>query len=459
MERIMESMKSARAFTTVAVICGFIIAVNTVAFVFMYTDAKQYTNELGWHVELAAVVATLINVAAAVVLMRFAKKWDGMTGELFRLRQMNDEMPVNVMTLDLKDFTINYCNKTSRDTLKTIEHLLPIKVDNIMGQCFDIFHKNPKRIRDLVSDVRNLPHRGRIKVGPETLDLRVNPMRDLAGNYTGPMLTWSVVTGQVKLADDFESSVGGVVKTVASASSELNASSLSLSTMAEQTCNQSLTVASAVEELSRSITEISARVADASAVTAQAVQQTQEANNVVKCLIESSGKIDEIVSLINEIADKTNLLALNATIEAARAGEAGKGFAVVASEVKSLANQTAKATEEITGQVKGIQSNSALTANTLTDVTNVVEKINEIASTIAAAVEEQSAATREIAINVQASESNGHAGAKNSASLTEAAKETGRMAQQVNDASGELEKQSVVLSDQVRTFLENVRAM
>ena len=214
---------------------------------------------------------------------------------------------------------------------------------------------------------------------------------------------------------EFDKIISEVVTVVSSAASELQSTSQSLSATAEETTRQSnavaaaseqmtqnvQTVASATEELSSSITEIGKHVNELTLIVGEAVTQAQDTNSKVDGLSEAAKKIGDVVTLINEIASQTNLLALNATIEAARAGEAGKGFAVVASEVKSLASQTAKATEEIAGQIRAIQESTESSAQAIQAITQTISRVNEISTTIASAVEEQGSATQEIARNVQ----------------------------------------------------------
>ena len=160
-------------------------------------------------------------------------------------------------------------------------------------------------------------------------------------------------------------------------------------------------VALGAEELAASVGEISRQAADALKISMQAVDQANETNTIVSGLAVAAQKIGDVVKLINNIAEQTNLLALNATIEAARAGEAGRGFAVVASEVKSLATQTAKATEEISGQIAEVQSTTASAVNVIEAITKTISRVNEISSAIAASVEEQAAVTQSISTNMQ----------------------------------------------------------
>jgi len=179
---------------------------------------------------------------------------------------------------------------------------------------------------------------------------------------------------------------------------------------------------------------------------------------MVQSLAGAANKIGEVVSLITDIAEQTNLLALNATIEAARAGDAGKGFAVVASEVKNLANQTAKATEEISTQISGIQDANANAVGAIQRIGSTISDINEIASTIAAAVEEQGAATQEIACNVEQAANGTSEVNTNISGVTAAVSETGHAADEILSASGELSQQSEVLKTEVDQFLVQVRA-
>ncbi|TCS65107.1 methyl-accepting chemotaxis protein [Varunaivibrio sulfuroxidans] len=273
------------------------------------------------------------------------------------------------------------------------------------------------------------------------------------------------------LTQGFDKDVSGMLGLVSSAVGELQSTAKSMSHTAEETNNRSTTVAaaaeeastnvqtvaSAAEELSSSISEISRQVSQSTQISSTAVAEVEGANKKVQGLAEAANKIGEVVALITDIADQTNLLALNATIEAARAGEAGKGFAVVASEVKNLANQTAKATEEIGAQIGGIQTATQDAVGAIQSIGGIIGEINEIASAIAAAVEEQGAATQEIARNVEQAANGTGEVSSNIAGVTQAAGEAGASSNQVLDASDKLAQQSEQLRVQVDGFLRNIQ--
>ncbi len=270
----------------------------------------------------------------------------------------------------------------------------------------------------------------------------------------------------------FESEIGQVVSTVSSSSSEMKITAASMTSTAETASRQSTavaaaaeqastnvqTVASAAEELSSSVAEISRQVSRSAEIAAKAVTDAEHTNAQVQGLATAADKIGEVVKLINDVASQTNLLALNATIEAARAGEAGKGFAVVASEVKNLANETAKATEEITGQIAGIQLATKEAVAAIKSIGETIDSINEIATTIASAVEEQGAATQEIARNVQQAATGTQEVSSNITGVNQAATSTGAAAGQVLGAADQLSHQSEALRGKVETFLSAVKA-
>ncbi|MDC7789114.1 methyl-accepting chemotaxis protein [Rhodoplanes sp. TEM] len=276
----------------------------------------------------------------------------------------------------------------------------------------------------------------------------------------------------VRLADRFEAAVGGIIATVSSAATELEATATTLTRTADTTQQMSATVSSASEEastnvqavaaatneMSSSIGEISRQVQASSRIADDAVSQAAKTDARVGELSVAANRIGDVVKLITDIAEQTNLLALNATIEAARAGEAGKGFAVVANEVKALAGQTAKATGEISSQIAAMQSATRDSVAAIKEISGTIGQIAEVASAIAAAVEEQGAATAEISRNIQQAAAGTTQVAQNIVEVSRGAEETGAASGEVLNAAGQLAAESNQLRSEVARFLDTVRA-
>jgi methyl-accepting chemotaxis protein len=275
-----------------------------------------------------------------------------------------------------------------------------------------------------------------------------------------------------RIADDFERSIGGVIRGTATAADELQNSASSMSKVAIGTTGQSAkvaaaaettatnvqTVAASAEELSSSIQEISRQVTQSSSIAQNAVGQAERTEAMVGRLVEASQKIGEVMALIQTIAGQTNLLALNATIEAARAGDAGRGFAVVANEVKALSSQTAKATDEITSQIQEIRDATGSTVQAIREIGTTIGQMNEITGSIAAAVEEQGAATQEIARSVQQAAQGAQEVMQNIAGVREASGQVDASATLVLNAAAQLTSQSEQLETETGKFLGNIRA-
>ena len=273
------------------------------------------------------------------------------------------------------------------------------------------------------------------------------------------------------IAVQFEERVMALIKDSSSATGDLHSTARTMSEVAHRAMAQAnsaadatqeatsnvQTVAAAAEELHSSIAEISRQVADAARISTEASQDTIHINGMMQTLSSTAQRIGEVVNLVNGIASQTNLLALNATIEAARAGDAGKGFAVVASEVKNLANQTGRATEEITAQVAAVQEETGRAVAAIQDISAVIEQVRHISAGIASAIEEQGAATQEIARNVSQAAQGTQEVSQNVMGLTEAANTTDSVAEKVLASSAELSQNSEHMRDEIEQFLQRMR--
>jgi methyl-accepting chemotaxis protein len=279
-------------------------------------------------------------------------------------------------------------------------------------------------------------------------------------------------TELIRFADEFESAVGAIVSNVSASAVQLEAAAGTLTRTAETT--QSLSsqvagaseeassnmqsVASATEELSASVDEIGRRVKESSQIAAAAVRQAEQTDSRIGKLSRAAQQIGDVVKLITAIAEQTNLLALNATIEAARAGDAGRGFAVVASEVKSLASQTAKATDEISNHISGMQGATQESVAAIKEIGGTIGKISDIASNIASAVEQQSSATQEIARSVQNVAQGTEEAAASIMQVNRGATETGTASEEVLHSARTLSSESTRLREELDRFMANIRA-
>ena len=273
------------------------------------------------------------------------------------------------------------------------------------------------------------------------------------------------------LTGNFDSAVSGLLSNVSGAAEQMRGTSHSMTDAAQMAANRAhqvldaseqassgvQAVAEASEKISSSITEISQQVSQSSTIASEAVDKGRDAENKVVALSESAQRIGEVIDIISDIADKTNLLALNATIESARAGEAGKGFAVVASEVKNLANQTAKATEEIGQQVSQIQSDTQDSVLSIQEIMGVITQMNEITASVAGAIEEQNAATAEIGHSVEQAANSSQSVSTSIIEVSSAAEQTGTAASEVLGAAEQLHNEASSLRHTVEEFLEGVR--
>jgi methyl-accepting chemotaxis protein len=279
-------------------------------------------------------------------------------------------------------------------------------------------------------------------------------------------------TELIRFADDFETAVGAIVSNVSASAVQLEQAAGTLTRTAETTQTLSSqvagaseeasgnmqSVATATEELSASVEEIGRRVRESSRIAEAAVQQAEQTDGRIGKLSRAAQEIGDVVKLITAIAEQTNLLALNATIEAARAGEAGRGFAVVAAEVKSLASQTAKATDEISSHILGMQGATQESVTAIKEIGGTIAQISNIASEIASAVQQQSSATQEIARSVQRVAQGTHEAAANITQVNRGATETGSASEEVLNSAKTLSTESARLREELDRFMGNIRA-
>ncbi|WP_084437631.1 methyl-accepting chemotaxis protein [Niveispirillum irakense] len=394
--------------------------------------------------------------------------------EAFRLKQMVEDMPLNVMLADAaQDFRIVYANRATLTALPSIAASLPGGVTDPVGHPLNIFQKEKGEIGSIIAHPEKLPWRGHIQVGEERVDVRIAAVRDNKGRYIGPMLTWTLVTAQVRLAENFEANVHALAARVDEASKQMLGAADAMRRTAVGTGEKSehvaavsgratgnvQTVAAAAEELAASVAEVDRQVGQSANVAGRARLEADETGHSMAELAEAAARIGQVVELINAIAAQTNLLALNATIEAARAGEAGKGFAVVASEVKTLATQTAKATDDIREQITAIQQRTEKGVQAMNRIGGTIREISDVSEMILAAVSQQSQATREIARSAAEAAQDTQDVSDTILEVTQAASEAGGAATQVEATAGTLDSDAGKLRQAIDDFLARLRAV
>jgi methyl-accepting chemotaxis protein len=414
-------------------------------------------------------------MAAALAMLQRAMR------EAFVRGQMIEQIPIGVMRVEAAgDHRITYLNPAARDLLGLVQSHLEFSPagprdglgEGLQGVSLDIFDRDRDALRLRLEAPDSLPYRDQLSLGDETLARTISEIRDRGNARAGLMVVWHRLTGQVRLTDQFERTVGGIAAAVGEQAEAMAETARALGTAATDAGarNRSVTVASdqvtasvnavaaGAEQLAASIAEIGRQVTDPASIAGQAVTEAAATDRCMTGLSEAAGRIGDVVRLISDIAGQTNLLALNATIEAARAGEAGKGFAVVTSEVKSLATQTARATGEIGAQITAMQVATAQAVGALRSIGATIQRMADIAGTIAVAVDQQGSATREIAGAVQQAAAGTSEVSSNIALVGAAVTRTGAEAQRVLGAAEELGAQSATLKREVNGFLSEMRS-
>ena len=361
-----------------------------------------------------------------------------------RLSEMLEKAPVNILFAD-ENLKLTYINPSSRKMMKQIEHLLPCRVEEMIGQSADIFHPEPGRVRRELSDLGDTPRHAQIKVGDEQFELFLSSIYDASGHRMGVMATWNITTSHMR----FLESLSRMTESMALASEELSACSQQMNASSEQASTQAgaasaashqtnrhvQSVATSAEQMSATVQEISKNLQDATRITTQAVKMAESANATISKLGDSSAKIGDVLKVITSIAQQTNLLALNATIEAARAGEAGKGFAVVANEVKELAKGTEQATAEIGERNRVILEDMQHAVEAIADIRMVINQTSDLSTMIAGAVEEQSSTSEEITRGMSSAAKESHEVVQAVSSVLDASQSTVQGANNIRAAS------------------------
>ena len=409
----------------------------------------------------------LSQLASAAAILKDA------VADAYRTKQLLDHMPLSVMTVDIADdFKINYANKASMENLKPIAGYLPVRLDRIVGSSVDIFHKNPEHQRRLLSDPANLPHKARVRIGEDWMDLLVSAIRTRDGRYAGAMLCWSLVTSKVRLADEFEHQIGTIVDILADSARAMTENAAVMRSISQRAADASTaassaavqadanvhTVAAATQELTASSSEISREIEGVARKASTAAAEADATRGLVSELSHLAGAIGAVIATIKGIAEQTNLLALNATIEAARAGEAGKGFAVVADEVKKLASETAQRTDQIDAQVARVQDAIGRTVRAMEAIIDSVAQIDAATTSVAGAVEEQNAATAEIGRNVAEATAGTSQVTEAMTSVRDTALTAGDTAATILQSASQLTAQAESLRDAAKSFLGAMRA-
>jgi methyl-accepting chemotaxis protein len=456
-----------------------LVALALVAFMYVSNSIASPMRELSGKLGALAEGNTSIELQEKTgkdeisTLFNIAIKLKESFTKAFTLQQMVQDMPTSVLTVDVKDnFKVNYINNSANDTLRGLEQYLSTKAGAILGTPMDKIHNCFDEEHKTVADPNKLPHRTKVLIGSETLDLMSSAIRSKSGDYIGAMLTWNIISAKEQLAHDFERDVKGIVNMVAAAATQLSqtargmANSVqksadlasSATNAATQTTANVQSVASASEELSASIREISSQLQRTTSLVSQSNEKASNADKLATSLKTATARVNDVMELISSIAGQINLLALNATIESARAGEAGKGFAVVASEVKNLAGQTDKSIAEIQAVMGEMRSASEDIAHALAEINSSVADISGATTMVASAVEEQSATTNDIARNMQTAASGTQLIVENLGSVNTSSTEASSSASQMLAASEELSKQAEMLNTQVDAFLTKIRA-
>lgn len=391
------------------------------------------------------------------------------SSEAHVIRQSVSNMPVPTL-LATSDGVITYMNEAFSKLMYLIQDALPCAVEDIVGQNIDIFHLNPAHQRRLIRNEAAFPFTAGFDASNRSIQFDACAIHDKNGRWSHILVTWEDVTNRRALEDSFHNGVGSEVRSIMQLTGGMYQETLSVSSAAEESSRQSdvlssnadvaangtQTVAAAAEELSTSFSEVFKQTQHALKISQSAKVSGDEASSAMAELTTASNDIGQIIKVISKITEQTTLLALNASIEAARAGESGKGFAVVAGEVKELANETAKATSEISEIIENLRMHTASSSDAISRISDVLSSINEINTSISVATEEQARAAQEISASIQhvsGSVSEVTSGIKE---VAEASATTGKASSLLHSASEEVKGSVERLDNLVNDFLAQI---